>query len=448
MKKAFISIGILGAAGAAATVSLSRRNGGYEPGPNAKRVVVLGGGFAGMHAAQELASRREGTDVDVLLIDQSNFHLFTPILYQVATGGVEPDNVIHPLRYVARRSGFRFQESIVESIDVENQVVHTDDGDIPFDYLVVALGATANFFGMKEVEKNSLKLKTIGDGVNIRNRIIDAFERAEIESDPAKRRSLLTFIIVGAGPTGAELATSIRDLASHVLLKDYPKVDPSEVRVLLVEALPKALPTVPPELAENALKTMRAKGVEVLLETAVTNVDDTGIQTKAGEHIPSSTVVWTAGIKASDLIGTIPGNKGRDGRVAVNEYLQVEGHPNVYVIGDCAMYFEEGAERPLPPNAPIAIAEGKTAARNILSDINGQPLRRLAYRRQGELVSLGRSNAVADLMGVKVTGLIGWLAWRVIYAYKLTGAKNTLGVILDWSFGVFSQRETNKLQTK
>ncbi len=448
MKKALLGLGLVGAVGAAATYGMTRRSNSSYVSPNAKRAVVLGAGFAGLNAAKTLARGRDGLDLDVLLIDRFNFHLFTPILYQVATGGVGPDNIAHPVRYVARASGFRFQESTVEGVDLEKQVVRTDDGEVPFDYLVVALGATANFFGMKEVEENSLTLKTLGDGINIRNKIIDAFERAEVETDPEQRRALLTFIVVGAGPTGVELATSIRDLITKVLLKDYPKIAPAEARVLLVEALPKALPMLAPDLAENAVRTMRSKGVEILLETPVVSVDEQGARTKSGELIPAKTVIWTAGVKASEIIASLPGEKGRDGRVRVNRYLQVEGHPNVYVVGDCAMYFEEGAERPLPPNAPVAIEEGKTAARNILRDLRGEDPEVLHYVRQGELVSLGRSNAVADIMGIKLTGIIGWLTWRLVYVTKLMGAKNRLGILLDWTFNTFNKRETSKLNVE
>lgn len=449
MKKAIVGLGLLGAAGVAATagMTLTRRQESADPSPHAKRVVVLGAGFAGLTAARELAANRNGQDVDVLLVDRHNHHLFTPVLYQVATGGVEPDNVAHPVRYAARSAGFRFQESNVEAIDIEKQTVQTDDGPVAYDYLVMALGAVPNFFGMKEVEDHSFTLKTLGEGVKLRNRILDCFEKAEVEQDPQKRRELLTFIVVGAGPTGVELATSIRDLATHVLFRDYPKINPDEVRVLLVEMLSRALPSVSEELAENALETMRSKGVEVMLETAVASADESGVRTKSGDAIPCRTVIWTAGVRANDLTSALPGNKGRDGRVGVNQYLQVDTHPNVYVIGDCAMFFEDGAERPLPPNAPVAIEEGKTAAHNILNDLRGEAPKKLMYKRQGELVSLGRGNAVADLMGMKLTGIIGWWAWRAVYIYKLTGMKNRASAIVDWSFNLlFNQRETNKLE--
>lgn len=448
MKKALLGAGLLGAAGVAATVSAVRRTPYVAPTEKATRVVVLGAGFGGLNAAKTLAAQRNGEDLDVLLVDRYNYHLFTPILYQVATGGVGPDNIAHPVRYVARSAGFRFQESCVERIDLEDRCVYTDDGPIKYDYLVVALGSVTNYFGIADVQEHSLTLKTLGDGISIRNRILDAFERAEVERNPEKRHSLLTFIVVGAGYTGVELITSIRDLVTKVLLKDYPGIRPEDVRVLLVEAIDKVMSGFDPFLSENAVKTMKAKEVEIMLSTPVVVVEPDGILTSSSEFIPSATVIWTAGVRAMALVDDLPGEKGRDGRVSVNEYLQLDGLSSVYVIGDAAMYRPEGEQMPLPANAPVAIAQGRTAALNVLHTLRGEPLEPLHYVREGQLVSLGRSNAVADLRGVKLTGLPGWLAWRLIYVSKLMGAKNRLGVLLDWAFNIFNKRETSRIQVR
>ncbi len=449
MKKSAMAVagvvGAVGAAGAALGLRATSRNGRAPVSRTGARVVVLGAGFGGLAAAKTLATGRDGQDLDLLLVDRHNYHLFTPILYQVATGGVGPDNIAHPVRNVARTQGFRFQESEVQGIDLETRQVRTDDGPIPYDYLVVALGSETNYFGINAVEQHSLTLKTLSDGITVRNRIVDAFERAETEQDTEKRRALLTFIVVGGGATGVELVTSIRDLITKVLLHDYPDIEAGEVRVLLIEAIDKVLVGIDPKLAENAVRTMKAKGVEILTSTPVTSVEPGGVHTKQGDFIPSRTVVWTAGVKASDIVRDLPGEKARDGRVAVNSCLQLDSRPEVYVIGDSAMYVEEGAEKPLPPNAPVAIAQGKAAGANILHAIRGEPVEVLHYNRLGELVSLGRSNAVADLKGVRLTGLIGWLAWRSIYVTKLMGAKNRTGVLLDWTFGLFNKRETSRL---
>lgn len=448
MKKTAFGIGFLTAAGATAAVRSVMRVPSTKPTDGATRVVVLGAGFGGLNAAKSLASHRDGLDLDVLLIDRYNYHLFTPILYQVATGGVGPDNIAHPVRYVARKNDFRFRESLVERIDLDDRCVHTDDGPLPYDYLVVALGSVTNYFGLDAVQEHSLTLKTLGDGISIRNRILDAFEAAEVIEDPEKRKALLTFAVVGAGATGVELITSIRDLITKVLLKDYPGIHQESVRVLLVEAIDKVLPGIDPKLSEAAVRTMKEKGVEILLNTAVVSVEPDGIRTKSGEFIPSATVVWAAGVRANGVISDLPGEKARDGRVRVNEYLQLDSHPNVYVIGDSALYRSAGDEKPLPPNAPVAIAEGKTVACNVLHAIRGEPFEPLRYKRQGELVSLGRSNAVADLRGVKLTGLPGWLAWRTIYVSKLMGGKNRLGVLMDWTFNLFNKRETSRLEVR
>ncbi len=447
MRKALVGVGLVGAAGAAATVARSAGRGvPAEVSPNAKRAVVLGAGFGGLAAARTLASEKNGEDLDVLLVDRQNYHLFTPILYQVATAGVTPDNIVHPVRYIARDHGFRFQESNVESIDLEGRQVHTDDGPIPFDYLVVAVGSTTNYFGMNAVQEHSLALKTLGDGISIRNRILDALEAAEVETDPEKRKALLTFIVVGAGYTGVELVTSMQDLLHKVLLKDYPAIKPEEVRVMVVEAIGQVMLGFDQRLADAAEKTMREKGVEVLLNTPVNRVEPEGIYTASGDFIPSRTVVWAAGVRASELIGQLPGNKGRDGRVSVNDSMQIEGHDNVFVVGDAAAYVLPGEARPLPPNAPVAIAEGKTAAKNVLHSLRGEPVEPFKYKRQGQLVALGYLDGVAELYGrIRLSGLLGWLAWRGVYLYKLTGMKNRMGVLVDWAFGIARKRETNRL---
>ena len=450
MKKSLVGAGVLGAAGlAAAAAGLTRRSGAHPRSgrtvPGAPRVIVLGAGFGGLNAAKALASQRGDSELDVLLVDRYNYHLFTPILYQVATGGVGPDNIAHPVRYVARAYGFGFQESLVERVALDERCVHTDDGPLHYDQLIIALGSVTNFFGLADVQEHSLPLKTLSDGVKIRNRILDAFERADVEEDDDRRRALLTFVVVGAGYTGVELVTSIRDLITTVLLKDYPRIVPAEIRVLLVEAIDKVMAGFDPFLSETAVKTMRSKGVEILLSTPVTSVEPEGILTRDGELIPSATVVWAAGVRANGLVDSLPGERGRDGRLAVNEHLQIEGRPEVYVVGDCAAYKPEGGPLPLPANAPVAIAQGKTAAANVLHSLRGEPLESLRYKREGQLVSLGRSNAVADLRGIKLTGLLGWLAWRLVYVSKLMGAKNRLGVLLDWAFNVFNKRQTSRL---
>lgn len=452
MRKALVGAGMLGAAGVGAAgigaaVKAAKGSPSLEVSPNAKRVVVLGAGFGGMNAAKTLAAHKNGEDLDVLLVDRQNYHLFTPILYQVATAGVTPDNVAHPVRYVAREFGFRFQGSTVEGIDVENRQVLTDDGAIPYDYLIVAVGSTTNYFGIHAVQEHSLPLKTLGDGITIRNRVIDALERAEVEQDPEVRKGLLTFVVVGAGYTGVELGTSLQDLLFKVLLKDYPAINPDEVRVVIVEAIGQVMLGFDKYLADTAEQTMREKGVEVLLNTPVNRVEPDGVHTATGEFIPSRTVVWAAGVRANPLIEQLPGNKGRDGRVSVNHCMQIEGHDNIFVIGDSAAYIAPGEERPLPANAPIAIAEGKTAAKNVLHSLRGEELETFVYKRQGQLVALGYMSGVAELYGkIRLSGLLGWLAWRGVYVYKLTGMKNRMGVLLDWAFGVAQRRETNSLQ--
>ncbi len=410
---------------------------------------MLGAGFGGLAAARKLGELFAGDErVEIVLVDQRNFHLFTPLLYQVSTGLVEPDHTVHPVRGIARGQWFAFRESVVKGIDFETREVQTDDGPIPYDHLVIALGSTTNFFGTPGAAEFAFTLKTLRDGVRLRNRFNDCFERAEESSELADQRRVLTFVVVGGGATGVELATSLMNLVDIVLIKDYPSIPRRDVRVILVEAKDRILPTVDPQLGAWAQRYLDQMGIETRLDTAVTRISPDGIETKHGERIDASTVVWAAGVRANDVVGGLDVERARDGRLRVTEQLELPGRPDVYVIGDNALYDQTADGHPLPANAPIAIQQGELVARNIRAAFDGQPKQRFVWKREGELISLGRNAAVGEIFGRRLTGFPAWIAWRTVYLAKLQGFKNRAGVIVDWFFAyAFRRRETARLES-
>lgn len=411
-----------------------------------KRVLILGAGFGGLTVALELAKLLPDSTRQVMMIDRVNFHLFTPMLYQVATGLLEPGNIVYSVRSLARDHGFRFHEAEAVGIDLERRIVATDRGEQPYDLLVLALGSVTNFFGNAAIQEHAVSLKNLRDAVTIRNRILDAFERSDVEQDPDARRALLTFVVVGGGATGVELTGSIRTLVSEGLLRDYPTISRSDVRLVLVEAGPSILGGMDPWLAETAVHHLRRQGIEVLLNHAATDVTAEGIRLEDGTFIPSKTVVWAAGVRPSPLTASLPIEKGRDGRLVVNEYLQVKGASGVYAVGDCAWFsIASDGGKPAPPNAATATREARVVAHNVAAELAGGERQRYEYRSEGNLVALGQGDAVADLGGYKVAGFPAWLIWRAFYLGQLMGFKDRLGVLLDWSTAYFVRRDTAKL---
>lgn len=405
------------------------------------RVVVLGGGFGGTTFLSEL-HRRLGSQprLDVLMVDRNNVNLFTPLLYQVATGMVDPDHVTYPLRSRVRRLGARFQESAVQGIDLDARQVVTDDGPIAYDTLVVSLGSVANFFGMREIAERALTLKTLGDGIALRNRIVDVFEEAEVTQDPERRAELLTFDIVGAGATGVEFATSLDGLIHHILLRDYPGIQPEEVRIRVIEALDHVVPEMSPAVSRLVAKRLEHRDIQVLLNKAVTGVEDGRLRTKDGSLLAAGTIIWTAGVRTNPIAGRLPGGHARGGRVCVNEFLQLPDRPEVYCIGDNT-YFPDGeSPRGVPANAPAAIQMGQAAARNVEHALRGRPLEPFQYVSRGELLALGRSHAVVNTHGILFDGPPAWVLWRAYYLFELMGMENRAGVLTDWAFAYLARR--------
>ena len=392
------------------------------------RVVILGGGFGGLYAARALRRAR----ARVTLVDRRNHHVFQPLLYQVATAALNPSDIAVPIRHIlSRQANVEVILGEAASVDVAGRRVTLTDGEIPYDYLIVATGATHSYFGRDEWAPFAPGLKTIDDALEIRRRILLAFEAAERETDRDRRAAWLTFVIVGGGPTGVELAGAIAEIARRILREDFRRIDPRSARVLLAEAGPRLLPAFDAGLAEKTERSLRALGVEVLTGSPVTAIDATGVS--IGERrVAARIVLWAAGVAASPLARSLGAPLDRAGRVPVAPDLTLPGHPEVFVIGDLAALRQDG--RPVPGVAPAAKQMGRQTARNILRALRGLPYRPFRYRDAGSLATIGRAAAVADFGRIRLWGLSAWLAWLVIHIYFLIGFRNRLLVILQWAW--------------
>ncbi|MHB8735297.1 MAG: NAD(P)/FAD-dependent oxidoreductase [Terriglobales bacterium] len=393
------------------------------------RVVIIGAGFGGLYAARAL----RGARVAITLIDRRNHHLFQPLLYQVATGGLAPSNIAYPIRaVVSGQKNTRVLLAEVTAIDTAERRVLLRDGAVSYDVLIVATGATHSYFGHPEWEPLAPGLKTLEDALAMRRRILLAFEHAERETDPVRRASLLRFVIVGGGPTGVELAGAIAEIARRVLVQDFRAIDPRETEVVLVEAGPRLLATFPPDLSAKAQTALERLGVVVRTGAAVTAIQE-GMVAIAGQPFAAATVLWAAGVTASPLAASLGVPLDRAGRVPVNADLSVPGHPEVFVIGDVAAAVDERG-RPLPGVAPVALQQGRHVASNLCRRLQGKPARPFHYVDKGNLATIGRAAAVADIRGWHLSGLVAWLTWLVVHIFFLIGFRNRLVVALDWAW--------------
>lgn len=396
-------------------------------------VVVIGGGFGGLWAARALARAA----VRVSLIDRVNHHLFQPLLYQVATAGLSMPDIAAPLRHILRRQrNATVLLGDVVDIDREARRVHCADGStIGYDYLVVASGARHAYFGHDEWAVHAPGLKTLDDALVIRRRVLTAFERAEAENDPARRAAWLNFVVIGAGPTGVELAGTLAEIARHTLRREFRRVDPAAARVLLVEAGPRVLATLPQPLSAKAELQLRRLGVEVHTGRAVSAVDADGIAL-GEERIASHTVLWAAGVAASPLGQCLGAPLDRAGRVLVEEDLSLPGHPEVFVVGDLASRQQDG--RPVPGVAPAAKQMGTHAARMIRARLAGTPTRAFRYSDVGSLATIGRMAAVADLGRIRLSGVLAWWFWLLVHILFLIGFRSRLIVLINWSWSYWT----------
>lgn len=406
-------------------------------------VVVIGAGFGGLYAARAL--RRAA--VQVTVVDRRNHHLFQPLLYQVATAALNPSDIAAPIRSILRKQkNATVVLGEVSSIDRgARRVVLSDGASIPYDSLIVATGATHSYFGRDDWAEFAPGLKTIEDALDIRRRILLAYEAAERETDRATQAALMTFIVVGAGPTGVELAGALAEIARHSLARDFRKIDTTDARVVLLEGLPQVLPSYPPALAESAARQLASLGVEVRTGARVTAIDAWGVSI-GDERIAARTVLWAAGVKASHLLESLRAPLDRAGRVIVEATLTIPGDPRVFVIGD-ASATKQSDGSPVPGVAPAAIQEGRHAAKAIERSLLGLPLQPFAYRDKGSLATIGRAAGVADLPTMEFGGFFAWLAWLMIHIFFLIGFRNRVLVILQWAWAYVTYQRGARLIT-
>lgn len=406
-------------------------------------VIIVGAGFGGLEAAKKLACK----NVCVTVIDRTNYHLFQPLLYQVATAALSPADIAAPVRAIL--SKFKNVEVIlaeVQSVDVEAKKVKTVDLEIDYDYLILATGARHSYFGHNEWEKLAPGLKSLEDAVELRRRILLAFEYAEKATDEAARRAAMNFVIIGGGPTGVEMAGAIAEISRYTLAKDFRHINPSEARVILIEGERRLLAAYPPDLSESARKQLSDLGVEVRTSTRATNLTEAGVQI-GDEFIPCQVKIWAAGNMASFVGKTLGVPGDRVGRIVVNDDLTIPGHPEVQVIGDLAN-FPHQTGQPLPGISPVAMQQGRHAARNVLAMIKGSKPQRFRYWDKGTMATIGRNKAVADLKFVHLSGLPAWLAWLFVHIVFLVGFRNRLLVLVQWAWAYLTFDKGARLITR
>ena len=399
-------------------------------------IVVVGGGFGGVSLCKLFAKE----NVEVTLVDRHNFHLFQPLLYQVSTSVLSTDEIAYPIRsFFRNKKNVNFFMAKATGVDQERNVLKTNHGEIPYDYLVLAAGATTNFFGMKEVENNAYGMKTIQEAVAIRNHVLHEFERADKPyRNEADRKEKLTFVIVGGGPTGVEEAGAISELV-EIMKKEFHHLDFSNVSIKLIEATDHVLPMMTQDLQDETVKVLRNKGVEVMLNTQVIGYDGKILKLKSGEEIPTSTVIWAAGVKAVDFIGKCGAECARDGRIWIDEDLMVRGavNKNFFAIGDCAAFMHGDMKRPLPTVAPVATQQAKICYENIMKLIKGNNnLSKFKYKDLGAMATIGRGKAVVN--SPKMTGFFAWCAWMLVHLIRLAGAHANFTVAIKWSWNLLS----------
>lgn len=394
-----------------------------------KRVVIIGMGFGGIRAAARLA----GKGLEVLVVDRRNFHLFQPLLYQVATATLNQEDIAYSIRaFVRRYRDVRFEMAEVQGIDLEGRRVMTAAGNFDYDYLVIAAGSVTNYFGMESISQHAYDLKQLADAVALRNQILLAYERADDAPDEATRAALMTFVIVGGGPTGVEFAGALAELAHHVLVKDYPELPVERTRIILLEAMDRILAPFPEHCQKYAQQRLQSMGVEVRLNTAVSGAEADGVLLKDGSKIPAYTLFWAAGVRAAPLADAIAVPKARAGRIPVEPDLSLKDHPEVFVIGDMAYLEHNGA--PLPMTAPVAMQGGEHAARTIVRREQGLAPQPFRYFDKGSMAVIGRYAAVAQVRRFAFKGFSAWLAWLGLHLFYLIGFRNRVATMLNWAY--------------
>jgi len=399
-----------------------------------KHVVIVGGGFAGINAARVLGNK---PDIEITIIDRKNYHLFQPLLYQVAMAALGEGDIAAPLRnMLANYRNITVFKGIVRSVDIEKKTIVTDFREITYDYLILACGVQHHYFGNNQWEEFAPGLKTLAQAKEIRRRVMEAYERAERTTDFVERKKLLTFIIVGGGPTGVELAGSIGEMSRYTLSKFYRNIDPKLTRIFIVEAAPRILGSFSPDLASKATRSLEKLGVQVWTNSMVSNVDENGVQI-GNERIEAATVLWAAGVTATGIGKTMDVDTDRIGRIIVDEDLSIPQHPEIFVGGDLANFqLEDG--RTLPGLAPVALQQGRAIGKNILLDLKGRTRKLFRYRDKGQMATIGKNKAIVEFGSLKFDGILAWFTWLLVHIYFLTSFRHRVFVLLQWGWSYFT----------
>ena len=413
------------------------------PSTNQKRLVIIGGGFGGIEIARLLKNH----DIQIVLLDKHNYHCFQPLLYQVATGGLEPGSIAYPLRkFMQQIPNGIFRLAEVLSIDSSIQKVHTNIGEITYDYLVIATGSITNFFKFpKEVSSKMMQMKDIPQALNLRSFILENFEEALLTYDESKKQELINIAIVGGGPTGVELAGALGEMKNNILPKDYPEIDFTKMQIHLFESGSELLGQMHPENQVKALKYVKDFGVNVWLNTMVTDYNGDEITIKDGKKIKSETVIWTAGVKGNPIIGLDAKNVLPNGRILVDEFCKIKDTENIYAIGDVACMQTETLPKGHPMVAPVAIQQGALFAKNVIRKEKGKELQKFNYKDKGSMATVGRNKAVMESNGIKMGGFIAWVAWLFVHVMSLVGFRNKITVTLGWLYNYFTYDRTLRL---
>ncbi|PHS65812.1 MAG: FAD-dependent oxidoreductase [Flavobacterium sp.] len=406
------------------------------------RVVIIGGGFAGLSLVEGLKNK----PVQVVLIDKKNYHQFQPLLYQVATSGLEPDSIAFPFRkQIKGYKNVSFRLAEVQEIDTNSKKIQTNKGYLTYDYLVVATGTTTNFFGMKNVESNSLGMKNIQDSLNIRHLMLQNLEQAAITCNDKERDALTNFVIVGGGPAGVEMAGALAEFCKYILPKDYPEYPSSIMKIYLVEGSGKLISAMSEKASTKTLKYLKELNVEVLLNEIVTDYNGEIVKTKSGKELLAKNLVWTAGVKGQLPKGIEEKHIVGGNRLKTNEHLQIAGIENVFAMGDIAAVITEETPKGHPQVAQPAIQQGKVLAKNIINAINNKPLISFKYKDKGSLATVGKRRAVADLGKLKFTGYFAWLLWSFVHLMSISGFRNKILVGFNWTISYFSYEKSNRI---
>lgn len=406
------------------------------------KIIIVGGGFGGI----EFAKRLKDKEVEVLMLDRHNYHTFQPLLYQVATGGLEADSIAFPLRKIFKnQNNFTFRVTDVERVDPERKTLHTSIGEISYDYLIIATGSDTNFFGQKEIEHFSMAMKTIPEALNLRSMILQNLEEALIETDPTRKSSLLNFVIVGGGPTGVELSGSLAELKRHVLPKDYPELSIDDIKVYLIEGSPELLGSMSEKASRKAKDFLQILGVEVFTNLRVESYDGTQIKLSDGQSIPTKNVLWSAGVKGAILDGLPNETITRGNRILTDEFNRVNGQEDIFAIGDVAALITDEMPNGLPGVAPVAIQQGKQLAKNIIRFMNNEKPEPFKYFDKGSMATVGRNLAVVDIGKIRFQGTFAWFVWMFVHLMSLVGFRNKVVTFVNWVWSYFSYDRGTRL---